>query len=335
MVAFVVLLVLVIYFARKRLRKYSQKSDMGKNIGSPRYSQDLKPANISALHEIDNNSLYLHRELPDSGKVELLDGNSPSGYELPDSGKVELLDGNSPSGSGNEISEMPQSPTPVPLCELGTRHTSIAASTLHRQSDRNKNAIFVETGISRESNESSEGLKESPCVETIISSSPKQKSLNLDRPLPTPPERTPEYLNRALPSIPSSENTQSSPTKSSTSSPFSATNGIHSQSSRTSITISESESVPPDTALDMIWQDYDMSWESHRRPEPSVLSTCSTDIKIMMQPEVTEMQMREHPSMSSLSTDVELRVPPGTPKSQILSSAGGRKGERSPRANFF
>ena len=323
------------YFARKRLRKYSQKSDMGKNIGSSRYSQDLKPANISALHEIDNNSLYLHRELPDSGKVELLDGSSPSGYELPDSGKVELLDGNSPSGSGNEISEMPQSPTPVPLCELGTRHTSIATSTLHRQSDRNKNAIFVETGISRESNESSEGLKESPCVETVISSSPKQKSLNLDRPLPTPPERTPEYLNRALPSIPSSENTQSSPTKSSTSSPFSATNGIHSQSSRTSITISESESVPPDTALDMIWQDYDMSWESHRRPEPSVLSTCSTDIKIMMQPEVTEMQLREHPSMSSLSTDVELRVPPGTPKSQTLSSSGGRKGERSPRANFF
>ena len=290
---------------------------MNNKTDSPVFSPGFKPAEFTPVHEMDNNSLYLQRELPDSGKVELLDENSPS-------------------GSGNEISEMPQSPTPVPLCELGTRHTSIATSTLHRQSDRNRNAIFVKTGISRQSSESSEALKESPCVETLISSSPRHKSLNHDRPLPTPPQRTPEYLNRALPSIPNSDHTQTSPTKSSTSSPFSATNGIHSLSSRSSIS-SSTGSAPPDTSLDMIWKDYDMSWESHRRQEPSLLSLSSTDIKIMIQPEVQviERQIREHPSMSSLSTDVELMVPPGTPKSQVLSGASSRKGKRSPRGNFF
>ena len=288
---------------------------MSKSAGSPRFSQDLKPANLSALHEIDNNSLYEHRELPDSGKVELLDGNSPS-------------------GSGNEISEMPQSPTPAPLYELGTRHTSIATSTGHRQSDRNRYAIFVKTGISLESSDSSGALKESPYVETVISSSPRHKSLNLDRPLPTPPERTLEYLNRALPSIPNSDSTRISSTKTSSSSPISATNGIHTLSSRSSATtFSDSGTAPPDTSLDMIWKDHDMSWESHRRPEPSLLTLSSREVMIV--PEVTEREMREHPSLSSLSTEVKIVVPPGTAKSQVLSSPSSRKGEPSPRGNFF
>lgn len=325
--AFVVLVVFLVYFARKRLRQNSQNNNVGSDTGSPGFSQDIKPANLSALHEIDNNSLYQHRELPDSGKVELLDGNSPS-------------------GSGNEISEMPQSPTPVPLCELGTRHTSIATSTLHRQSDRNRNAIFVKTRISRDNNDSSGVLSGSPCVETRISSSPGRKSLDLDRspghksldldrPLPTPPQRTPEYLNRALPSIPSSDSTEISRTKTNSSTRLSVTNGLHSQSSRTSVTtLSDSGTAPPDTALDMIWKDYDMSWESHTQQEPSVLSLSSTDIRIMMPPEVVERQMREQPSLSSLST-IEIVVPPGTPKSQIPSTPSSSNGEQRTSGKFF
>ncbi|CAD6593051.1 MAG: hypothetical protein ASARMPREDX12_006678 [Alectoria sarmentosa] len=308
--AFLTLIIFLVYLAQKR-RRYSRKNDMSKSTESPRFSQDLKPANLSALHEIDNNSLYEHRELPDSGKVELLDGNSPS-------------------GSGNEISEMPQSPTPAPLYELGTRHTSIATSTGHRQSDRNRYAIFVRTGISLESSDSSGALKESPCVETVISSSPRHKSLNLDRPLPTPPERTLEYLNRALPSIPNSDSTQISSTKTSSSSPISATNGIHTLSSRSSVTtFSDSGTAPPDMSLDMIRKDYDMSWECHRRPEPSLLTLSSREVMIV--PEVTGREMREHPSLSSLSTEVEIVVPPRIPKSQILSSPSSRKGEPRPQ----
>ena len=287
---------------------------MSKISESPRFSQDIKPANLSALHEIDNNSLYLQRELPDSGKVELLDGNSPS-------------------GSGHEISEMPQSPAPAPLCELGTRHTSFATSTPRRQSDRNRNAIFVETGISRrESSDDAGVLKESPCVETVISSSPRHKSLNRDRQLPKPSEWSPEYLNRALPSIPSSDSTQVSLTKTSSSSP--ATNYVRRLSSSTSVT-TISDSVPPDTTLDMIWKYYDMSWESHRGQKPSLLSTSSTDIKIMILPEVAEMQLREHPSLSSLSTDVEIVVPPGTPNKEITSSPNSSNGGRRASGRFF
>ena len=313
---FLILAVFLVYFTQKRLRKHFQKNNLSKNIGSPRFSQDIKPANLSALHEIDNNSLYLQRELPDSGKVELLDGNSPS-------------------GSGNAISEMPQSPAPGPLFELGTRHTSAANSTLHRQSDRDRNAIFVQTGFSRrESSDSSGALKESSCVETKISSSPRHNSLNQNRPLSSTPERKFEYLNRALPSIPSSDSTQITPTKTSSSSP--ATNYIRRLSSSTSVTtFSDSGTIPPDTTLDMIWEDYDMSWESHRVPKSSRLSLSSTDIKIMILPEVTEKQIREHPSLSSLSTDLEIVVPPGTPNSQIPSSPSSRNGEQKTRVCFF
>lgn len=304
-----ILVVVLVYLAQKRLRKHFQKIDTS-NTGSPIFSPVIKPSNLSALHEIDNNSLQRFKELPDSGKVELLDGNSPS-------------------GSGNQISEMPQSPTPVPLCELGTRHTSVATSTLNRQSDRNRHAIFVKTGILRESRDSSDpALRESPCVETVISSSPKHKAQVLDRPLRTPHERTPEYLNRALPSIPSSDSTQVSPTKSISSSHFSVTDYYHSLSSRTSVTGSDLGTAPPEAA-------YDMSWESPGRQESSRLSFASTNINIMLLPEVVERQMREHPSLSSLSTDVEIVVPPGTPKSQLRSSPSSGKGQPRAKDNFF
>ena len=351
--ALLVLIVVLVYFTRKRLRKHSRKNDTSNNSGSPVFSPEIKPANLSALHEIDNNSLVQFRELPDSGKVELLDGNSPSGSgnalheidnnslrqirELPDSGKVELLDENSPSGSGNQISEMPQSSTPVPLYELGTRHTSIATSTLNRQSDRTRQGIFVKHGILRESRDSSDpALKESPCVETVISSLPRHNSQGLERSLRTPPERTLEYLKeKALPSIPSSDSTEVSPTKTSSSSRLSITPYVHSVSSRTSVTDSDSGTAPPETALDMIWKDYDMSWEAQGRQEFSVLSLSSTDIKIMLPPEVAERHVREHPSLSSLSTGVEIVVPPGTPNSQLRSSPSSGEGQPRLPDNFF
>ena len=319
LIAFLILAFFLACFTHEKLRKSSQKNDISRNTGSPTFSQEVKPTHISGLHEADSNSLYNQRELPDSGKVELLDENTPS-------------------GSGNNISEMPQSPSPAPLCELGTRHTSIATSSLRRQSDRNRTAIFVSTGIwRRESSDSSGALKQFPCVETRISASPRRKSLGASRSPPTPPQWTPEYLNRALPSIPNSESTQISPTKTASSSPLSATNYLQSLSSRTSVELSDSGTAPPDTALDMIWKDYDMSWEVHGQPEPSLFSSGSTDIKIMMPLEVANSQMREYPSLSSLSlsTDLEIVVPPGTPNKQIPSTPNNREEEREWRGDPF
>lgn len=325
--AFLFLVAFLIYLTRKRLRKPPQSNDMSEDTGSPGLSEKVKPVHVSGLHEAADNSSYFRGELPDNdnGRVELFDN-----------GKVELLDGNSPSGSGNKISEMPQSPSPTPLFELGTRHTSLATSSLRRQSDRNRNVILVNTGIwRRESKDSSGALKDTPCVETKISSSPRHKSLELDRSLPTPPQLTPEYLNRALPSTPDSDSTMLSPTKTSSSSPVFATNRVQSLSSVTSIDSCESGIGSPGTALDSIWKDYDMSWESQRRQELSLFSSTSTDIKIMMSAEVTDRQVREHPSMSSISTDIEIVVPPGTPASQIPSRARSCEDQRRTSGSFI
>lgn len=333
--ALLILIVVLVYFTRQKLLKHFQKNDTSNNTGSPIFSPEIKPENLSALHEIDNNSLLQYRELSDGAALHEADNNSLLRFrELPDNGKVELLDGTSPSGSGNQISEMPQSPTPAPLCELGTRHTSIATSILNRHSDRTKHGIVVKTGILRESRDSSEpSLKESPHVETVISSSPRHKSQVSDRPLRTPPERTREYLNRALPSIPSSDSTDDSPTKTSSSTPESVANYVRSLSSRTSVTDSDSDMAPPESALDLVMKDYDMSWGSPGRQQSSILSLSSTNIKIMLPPEVAEIPMHEHPSSSSLSTDVDILVPPATAKPQLRSSP--RRGQPRLRDNFF
>ena len=228
---------------------------------------------------------------------------------------------------------MPHNSEPTQICELGTRHTSTASSNLRRQSDRNRRAIVVKTGIWHESVDSATVSNASAFVETVISSSPRHKSLNTS---PERPQWTPEYLNRALPSIPSSDSTQGSPTKT-----ISSTNGIHSLSSRTSA-FSESEMEAPETAVDMVFEeydltseDYDMSWESNRGQEPPPLSARSADVKIMMFPSVIERQVQEFPSLSSLSTDMEITAPPGTPISQVTASASGRKRQRDQPDNFF
>ena len=280
---------------------------------------------ISGVHEADNNSLQSRKELADNGKVELLDDSLYLRGELPDNGKVELLDENSPSGSGHRMAEMAQSPSPTPLFELGTRHTSLATSSLRRQSDLNRKAIFVSTGIwRRESSDSSGALKETPCVETKISSSPRHKSVELGRSLPATPELTPEYLNRALPSPPTSDSTQVSPTKSNSFSP---------PSTATSVTSAHSGSAPPDTTIDMIWEDYDMSWGTPpRRSEPSLF-----DIKIMMpaDPAVNRHMIRQYASLSSMSKGMEKVVPTGAPKSQTPSPARISDDERRTHDNFF
>ena len=82
--------------------------------------------------------------------------------------------------------------------------------------------------------------------------------------------------------------------------------------------------------MDMIWEDYDMSWEmTPRRPEPSLF-----DIKIMMPAEAVNM-IRQYASLSSMVTDKEIVVPPGTPESQIPSPARGCADERRRHENFI
>ena len=276
-------------------------------------SQEEKHPYISGIQEADNSSL--RRELPDTGQP-----------------TMELFDKDSPSGSANKIVEMPmpESPSPTPLYELGTRHTSRATSSVRTQSDRNKAVIYVSTGIvRRETSDSSGRLKESPRVETKISSSPEHKSLSPSRPIPTRRPLTKAYLARALPPTPKSSSTRTS--KSNASSALSAAKYAQSLSSRTSFS-----SSGPLTDNESILNDYASGWETHRRPEPSPISLYSTDIKIMMPPEMAErsMSMRGYPSMSSLSPS-EIVVPPGTPVMKTTSRIGSRERGRRQDGGLF
>lgn len=311
LIAFLGFVAFLIYFRRKRLREDNSKKDESKRSESPGISQDLKAVHISGLHEADNDCLEFTTELADNGKVELLDDSLSSRKELPDSGKVELLDGNSPSGSGHQMAEMAQSPSPTPLCELETGHTFLATSSPRRQSDMNRKAIYVRTGISRrESSDSSGALKETPCVETRIFSTP---------------QLTPEYLNRALPSTPTSDSTELSLAKSNSFSPT---------STASSVTSAHSGTPPPDTAIDVSWKEYDMSWEATppRRREPSLF-----DIRIMMPATaaVGRQMIRKYASLSSMSPGMEQVVAPGTPESQIPRAARSRVDERRTNDNFI
>ena len=132
------------------------------------------------MREIDNNSLC--------GPIR----------ELPDSGKAELLDEASPSGSGHEIKEMCQS-VPFVVHELGT-HRSSKEQVMDTQT-ANKGNIVKSTEISRISCPSHESSDSTPCIETVISASTHRSSSELS---PSTPGST-TATDVASPSLPKPE----------------------------------------------------------------------------------------------------------------------------------
>ena len=166
------------------------------------------------------------------------------------------------------------------LCRVpitGTRHTSISNSTLHRRSDANRYKIFVSTDILRESSDSSGVPTESPFVETATSSSLRHKSPDLSHPLQTPPQHKSLYMNRPLPSIPNSNSTQTSPSK---------TGSSHRSSvmSRTSVSNPDFEIVecaPIDILGDILWDARDNKREAHGQCDASLTSLSPTDFEIL------------------------------------------------------
>lgn len=105
--------------------------------------------------------------------------------ELPDSGKAELPDRVTPSGFGHEMSELSQSRAPV-AHELGTQCSSKETPMIQTSLGQDRFAIFVSTNISRESWDSIGTSMDAPCVETYICSQ-KAKRVGLDRSLPPTP----------------------------------------------------------------------------------------------------------------------------------------------------
>lgn len=156
-------------------------------------------------------TLYPVREMDANGT------HSPV-RELPDNGKVELLDEHSPSGSGNEIQEMAES-LPTVIHELRTNRSSTEQSIIQPQ-NTNRYKILMATRISTKSLTSVESSDTTPCVETVIRASPRLTSLDMDRSSPGPSKVEEIYscylrnsldLDRSLPPTPISESPQVSP----------------------------------------------------------------------------------------------------------------------------
>lgn len=161
--------------------------------------------------------------------------------------------------------------------------SSIANSSLDRQSDGNKYEIVVSTDISRKISDSSGTPTGSSRVETTISSSPKHKSLDLDRPLPMPPQRNSLKLTRTSLPNPGSNSTHLPPRKNTSSNRLSGMDHAHRFSSRASVSYLNSEVVecaPTETSPDIFWTPHDTSWVSHSRREPSFMGSSSSDIEM-------------------------------------------------------
>lgn len=133
-----------------------------------------------------NSLIGLHRELPDSGKHELLNMESPSG-----SGK-EVLE---LSGSSEAVAyELPERFSAATR-KVMTGYSSSGRPMTQRRNASNKCRILVSTNMGRESCTSIDTLTDIPCVETAISAY-SAKAV---------------FVTRSLPPTPISESPQVSP----------------------------------------------------------------------------------------------------------------------------
>ena len=212
--------------------------------------------------------------------------------ELPDNGKVELQDEKAPSGSAKEIMELP---TAAPLVYHELVADTVSHSLLKMQKDKSisciksRSVIYVSTGIFTQS-KTSQGRPSSPCVETIITSSPRPKSLKSNQTSSSPPPwPTPLELDRPLPPTPISESPQISPIT-----PVSKRLGRRRHPLR----------APPNSASTSGIIDY--------------VSPTSPDAGFEAR------ESREYSSLSESSMELEVVIPPGEegPAGSSASSAG-------------
>lgn len=166
---------------------------------------------------------YNHPQQPEELKFSKtpkeIDENSMVGpfRELPSSGKVELLDETSPSGSGKAILEMSRA-LPLVAHELRTHRSSRVMLQNH---PANIGKIFMSTQISRKSWTSLASSDGTPSVQTVIAASAKHEQLdvdaasvatsNLEAEIYCSYLRKPIDLERSLPPTPISESPQVSP----------------------------------------------------------------------------------------------------------------------------
>ncbi|KAL9128508.1 MAG: hypothetical protein Q9217_002835 [Psora testacea] len=153
---FVLLVVIALALFVYNLRRKSNKQIDADLPEASTLSQERKISISCSVREIGNNSTV--------GPIR----------ELPDSGKAELLDEQSPSGSGNEISEMSEA-HPV-VHELRTHRSSMEQFMIQANSTSTCK-IFVSTKILRKSAFGVDSTDGTRYVETMISASAQQSMI--------------------------------------------------------------------------------------------------------------------------------------------------------------
>ena len=188
---FVLLVVLVIALFMRKRRQKSNGQNNPDLPGASTFSRKSRGSTICSVREIDNNSTV--------GPIR----------ELPDSGKAELLDQQTPSGSGNEISELS---TALPVVhELRTNRSSVEQFMI-QANHTTTCKIFMSPKISRKSASSAGSTDDKPYVETVISASAQRSMIRTSTETSQPKThmcgsymRKPLDLNRSLPPLPFSE----------------------------------------------------------------------------------------------------------------------------------
>lgn len=208
----VLFLIFILILVIRKVRGKSSRKNESEAIGSLKRFNGLGISN--SVHEVDNNSL--HRGC----------------REIPDTGKAELLDENWPSGSGNNIQEMPSHSPPPVMHELMTNnvHPGIPMSEDHDSFKR-------------------VGVLASNWVSVVLSSAQRVSSRgtpqSLDHPLPSQPPNFASNQERTLATTPVSESPQVASARTSFSSQFTIQDYLNTLSNETSVTASLSGNVLP------------------------------------------------------------------------------------------
>ena len=149
---------------KKRRKAHYKRMDATRSQTKPLSLRPISPVAME-VQEIDINSLIgIYRELPDSGKAELLDQATPT-------------------GSGNNIFEL-SDPSLEGAHEIMTHQRLSQEALVSRE--EGANAILVSTEMSRRSYASSSASDKATDVETTVSSQ-QIKDSDRQRPLPSPP----------------------------------------------------------------------------------------------------------------------------------------------------
>ena len=234
------------------------------------------------------------------------------------------------------------------LCHKPSANDHRCSIAKQSESDTDRCAILVSTDMSRQSSDNTGASAASPHVKTFVSSSPRPKSLNFDKPLLALPQRKSLNLNGPSPSISYADSIQTTPTDTSSSHRFSGTNRRHRLSSRTSVSYSDCsglEDAGVNKSRDTMWGVYDTRGKPNTRRESPLNEKSSAIVETWKSEILTnsisaedqsclEEPKRSHPIWDTIFPNT-LAPTPESLASNVVSPISPNFGFSTPMSNKF